>query len=395
MAEEFVLKVKLVPEGREFETGLEKSIKRTVKRTSKDRDVVSGITNMFTNAFRQLGGGLGGAVANVMEKGQGLLQFLMKGGRGGRMGAVAGVGAVAGGVAGVVIALVGAIKDLLMKIFNVLVSSSGILRNSLKILKQSFMLALKPLADTVGLVLLPIAIFFMSLFSEFYKLFGESFLKKFVGLIKKVVRVAVLLGKIIALFIAFRNPLRVGVELLRRLNNLVVGVASLVIDTFKKEIKGVVDIISRGVGWITDSIGGFISNVVSAIFGLPSMIVEGIRSFMDMIIKGIKNLPSLIIEGLKGVISSISNLLGFQVGGFVERTGIYKLHAGERVLTNAERQLLDIVKRKGSNVFNIYMNFEGVSARDKYEIAEEVRRVLRDLMLRKEIGEVTEWEWNW
>jgi len=67
--------------------------------------------------------------------------------------------AIAGAVGGAVAAAVGGVKDILGKIWSMLVESSGVLQGIIKLLYRDFMMILKPMGDVIGMALKPLAQF--------------------------------------------------------------------------------------------------------------------------------------------------------------------------------------------------------------------------------------------
>lgn len=92
----------------------------------------------------------------------------------GMMGSLGGGGlgkaAVAGGVAGLAMAGVQGILDILKKMFSLMLEASPMLRATVKLLNQGFMMILRPLGDTLSMMLRPIA--------QFFRVIGRQVMKQ-------------------------------------------------------------------------------------------------------------------------------------------------------------------------------------------------------------------------
>lgn len=101
------------------------------------------------------------------------------GGAGGLGGAIAG-GAAGGLVGGMVIGLLDGIKSVLGKIWELFRMSSPMLQRSLKMLQLSVLSIVRPIADTFGRILYPIARFFMIWGRALYKTYREKY-QEYIG----------------------------------------------------------------------------------------------------------------------------------------------------------------------------------------------------------------------
>ena len=418
MAEEFTLKVKLVPEGEDLEEGLEEGIRRTVKRAQKDRRVVDGFSRLFSNAFRETKNFIEGTfigIGRVVGRVLGLQERRER-----VVGAFGRVGAVVGGMAGAV-AVFGAMFEFIKKGVGILANVSGILGNVLKILNMSFMMALKPIADIVGLMLLPVAVFLLTLFSELYKQFGQVFLKKFIGFIKVIVDWSIKVAKFLSSGVGKLVLLVGGILILKRiLGGIAGGIRNLIVGsirsirTFLRVGRNVSGVVSRGFGILKNSfvrgvsslsrgirwLGSKLYGILTKLFSITRRwVINGLRYLKDLAIK----MGRLLLQFARWVAEKTVELAGriatalagvFQTGGYVERTGIYRLHRGEYVVNPAEQVLYGLGwrRKEGMHVF-INMEFKGVTGKDRYEIADAVRRVLKDMMMRGEISSIAEWNW--
>lgn len=139
-----IVRAKMVPDRRGMERIAKETAQATKKATANVERSIKGIMpkslgGMFSGGMKGLGGG-------------------------GLKGA-----AVAGGVGGMVAGAVMQIPALLKKSFGVLVQSSGQLRGVMKLLERGFLQILRPFADTLALMLRPVALFFRAIGREIMK----------------------------------------------------------------------------------------------------------------------------------------------------------------------------------------------------------------------------------
>ena len=260
------------------------------------------------------------------------------------------------------------------------------LQSVLKIFKMAITFILKPLFDMLFIVLLPLAIFFTVLFSSFYKWFARQGFKPLMRDMIVVIRAAVALAKGIASTV---GGIAGGVKWLGG-----------VIAKGYKLLFNVFDVSFKFVRSILVSIWNFWSGVFETGMKVLLAFAGWAKSFFDLWFRGIMIAIKYVLKGVDWVVNGVWNVLswiwnviksladaimwafdkmknifGFQSGGYVQRSGLYRLHAGEVVVPRNEAN-----KNGTVNNYSINISVSASNGMDINDLVEEIERRLRSVI---------------
>ena len=308
------------------------------------------------------------------------------------------------------------------------------LESIFKLFKMAITFLLKPIADMLFIVLLPLAIFFTVLFAEFYKWFARQGFRALIRMMIGVVRGAISLAKGIAgavggilngikwlgglivsfykfvggIFKTFFGAIYTGLMSIYRfwmgvfrvfynvLMNYIVKPFLIFYNFIFSILKAIWNFLQPILSMIWEFIGNVFRSFISGIMTF----VGWIRIFIDMWLKGVLlvvkdvlsgirwivsevwNIINLIWSAIKSFINTISwiinkigNILGFQSGGYIQKTGIYKLHAGEMVMPKGE-----VGKAGVTNNYSININVTASEGMNIDDLVNEIERRIRGVV---------------
>jgi hypothetical protein len=258
----------------------------------------------------------------------------------------AAAGGAAGGAALVVIAIQ-AVIQLIKQILEYLRKMSPLLGGVFKLIETSIMLFVKPLADFVGYLLKPIVMLLLRFFIlPFYRTImptivsmGKVWDEIFTNFMRPIMPILKEAAEIIGNVLPILYPIIVA-PLLAPLA-AILGVVTTISATIKA-IKDAAEWIWEKIKWLADKLGGF--------FGAIGGFAAG----------------------------ALGGIFGFQWGGLVPMTGLYRLHAGERVVpAGAPAQTIFIYPRIEIGAVNMG------DARDMARLEERINRAIADALRRR------------
>lgn len=178
-------------------------------------------------------------------------------------------------------------------------------------------------------------------------------------------------GSITGLFTGDDSPVNKIVSGFAEIKNRIVGLLAKggIIDTIVSTLGKIANAIKSAYDTVKSTLGGLISKAESA--------WESAKKTVGGVVSGIGSTIGGIVSGIGG---AISNVLGWQIGGIIPRSGLYYLHGGELIVPTWKMMGVG-----GGDYYSITININA-NVRNDYDIkriADEVERVLSDKMSRR------------
>jgi len=340
--------------------------------------------------------------------------------------AVGGAGAAGAGVAGaagaaaapaaLAVVAVQSLISIIKQVLDYLKRVSAVLGAVFKLIETSIMLLIKPIADFIGYMLKPIVMLILRFFViPFYrtiapiiKEMGDLWDKIFTAIMTPLMPILKEAAQIIAKVLPYILPVLLPVIL--SLASAILG-PLILISLVIKGLQILVDWIWKGLQWIWKGLEGFAkwwaTVVWSGIVRFFTTIWDALKNFVDWlrgawnwvvdhIFKPIYDFLKSIADAIGGLGKTMSNVgkgisdtfggfinwlkgtLGFQWGGVVQRTGFYRLHAGERVVPPGEMvQTVFVYPR--IEIGSVYLGSE----RDLSRLEERINKAIADALRRR------------
>jgi len=340
------------------------------------------------------------APAATEEAGEGVEEKIPKppigdiiaGGGGAALGAAETGGEAAGGEAAMAVMAIQALINIIREVLDYLRKVSAVLGAVFKLIETSIMLLIKPIADFIGYILKPIVMLLLRFFIlPFYrtiapkiKEIGDLWDKIFTQIMTPLMPILTDAAETIARVLPYTLPMLIPA---------IVGAAMLIaspiilLSLIVKQLKDFANWILNGVLWLLKTVEGFakwlqggwswvVNSVLvpfwNAVQGFFSWLVSGWNWLTNNVLIPILNfLKSIAAKGLFG-------LFGFQWGGEVQKTGLYRLHAGERVVSAGEMAQTVFVYPK-IDIGSVNLGSE----KDLSRLEERINKAIADALRRR------------
>jgi phage-related protein len=397
-ADDYTIKVKLALE--DFERKLVASIKKVQPIV---KEAFLGVLDIFAPELSILIEGIKNEVDRIRKMIKGgeregetflerMTERLTGGVAAGAVGA-AGAGGAAAPAALAVVAIQSMIS-IIKQVLDYLKKVSAVLGAVFKLIETSIMLLIKPIADFIGYILKPIVMLFLRFFViPFYravmpmiKEMGDLWDKMFTQIMQPLMpllkQAAEILGKVLPYILPALIPVILGIV-------SVIAAPILMIVSAVLVIKYLIDLIWRGLQALWNAIQGFIkwlqngwnwvvNNILKPIFNILKSLADallGVGKALDP-----RNWGKGLGEAFKPVADFFKTLFGWQWGGVVQRTGFYRLHAGEVVLPPGEvAQTVFVYPR--IEIGAVYLGSE----RDLSRLEERINKAIADALRRRRV----------
>ncbi|MGQ9642009.1 MAG: hypothetical protein ACUVUF_07805 [Candidatus Bathycorpusculaceae bacterium] len=343
--EPFTIKVRLVFDDRsikELQKGLQNIVSgegrpTTVARAAPRGGLLQGISELIRNI--PIIGDLFGELADILKDVVGIVGVTVGGGGGGGTGVFAGVagGGAEGGAGGAVaaIAVLVMIATVIKRIWDLLVSSSGILKAISRMFTTTFQMFIRPFADFLGLLLKPILVillryiaipFYRSLLpmikqvSQLFEAVISPILKEVAPIIVEILKYAAipLLIAILAAVMLLVAPLMVIAFIIKS----ILAFVEWMRDTFIPALTGLGSAIVSGVQGALTALGNAVVGAVTWVYDSLVNIGKTISGFITTALGFITNFGRTVYESfLKGLgwlweqLSTVFGSLGNIFGG--------------------------------------------------------------------------------
>jgi len=315
-------------------------------------------------------------------------------GAGGGAGAAgaAGIAGAAGAAPALAVVAIQSLISIIKQVMDYLKRVSAVLSAMFKLIETSIILLIKPIADFIGYILKPIVMLLLRFFIlPFYrtiapkiKEIGDLWDKIFMQIMTPLMPILTDAAETIARVLPYTLPMLIPA---------IVGVAMLIaspiilISLIVKQLKDFANWILNGILWLLKTVEGFakwlqggwswvVNSVLvpfwNAVQGFFSWMVSGWNWLANNVLIPIVNfLKSIAVKGLFG-------LFGFQWGGEIQKTGLYRLHAGERVVSAGEMaQTVFVYPRIDIGSVNLG------SEKDLSRLEERINKAIADALRRR------------